>query len=107
MKIIAMGFVNGECSYLRDGWNVLDFVVVSATAADGIITTLNPEAKENSGIAALRTFRLMRPLRLLGRVKSLKTLISTLISSLQALSATLGLACFIYIVYAIFAMTVW
>jgi hypothetical protein len=58
-------------------------------------------------MAALRTFRLMRPLRLLGRVKALKTLINTLICSLQALGATMGLACFIYIVYAIFGITVW
>jgi hypothetical protein len=30
LKIIAYGFIKGEGSYLSDGWNVLDFVVVSA-----------------------------------------------------------------------------
>lgn len=28
LKIIAFGFVRGERAYLRDGWNVLDFVIV-------------------------------------------------------------------------------
>ena len=28
LKIFAMGFVFGRNSYLRDGWNVLDFLVV-------------------------------------------------------------------------------
>lgn len=28
IKIVAMGFISGDGAYLRDGWNVLDFVVV-------------------------------------------------------------------------------
>lgn len=28
LKTMAMGFVLGKGSYLRDGWNVLDFIVV-------------------------------------------------------------------------------
>ena len=31
MKIIGMGFINGRNSYLRDGWNWLDFFVVTST----------------------------------------------------------------------------
>lgn len=56
---------------------------------------------------AFRTFRLLRPLRLVGRIKTLKTLIGTLINSLKALGATMALTCFFFIVYAIFGMTVW
>ena len=46
-KIIAMGFVNGEGSYLRDGWNVLDFVVVSASAITDIMALFQTEHTEN------------------------------------------------------------
>ena len=28
LKIFAYGFVRGKHSYLRDGWNILDFVIV-------------------------------------------------------------------------------
>lgn len=41
LKIFAMGFVIGENSYLRDGWNVLDFVVVFSsviTAVQGMLS---------------------------------------------------------------------
>jgi hypothetical protein len=107
IKIMGMGFVLHKTSYLRDGWNCLDFVVVAASVIQQIIVALHPGHAESSGVAALRTFRLLRPLRLLGRVKALKTLICTLLCSLQALSATMGLACFIFIVYAIFGITVW
>lgn len=106
-KIIAMGFVSGGGSYLQDGWNVLDFMVVSASVGGSLVRYIDPAQGENAGVAALRTFRLLRPLRLLGRIAALKTLLSTLLSSLQALSATMGLATFIYIVYAIFGMTIW
>ena len=30
LKIIAMGFVLGKGTYIRDPWNVLDFIVVAA-----------------------------------------------------------------------------
>lgn len=29
-KIIAMGFVLHKTAYLRDGWNILDFIIVLA-----------------------------------------------------------------------------
>ena len=29
MKIIAYGFVSHEGAYLRNGWNILDFTIVS------------------------------------------------------------------------------
>ena len=34
LKIIAMGFFLGEGTYLGDGWNWIDFVVVSSSFAD-------------------------------------------------------------------------
>lgn len=30
MKIIAYGFIIHKNSYLRDGWNIIDFIVVMA-----------------------------------------------------------------------------
>ena len=37
VKIIAMGFVIGQHTYLSDGWNWLDFFVVITTLLDQII----------------------------------------------------------------------
>ena len=36
LKIFAMGFVFGRNSYLRDGWNVLDFLVVFSSFVTAI-----------------------------------------------------------------------
>jgi hypothetical protein len=67
LKIIAMGFINGRGAYLRDGWNWLDFFVVAATVTQELIMFIDPSAKE-SAFAAFRAIRLLRPLRLLGRI---------------------------------------
>jgi len=35
-KILAMGFVFGSNSYLRDSWNALDFVVVMSSVVTAV-----------------------------------------------------------------------
>jgi len=37
IKIIVMGFVFGQGSYLRDTWNVLDFIIVSFSVLTWIL----------------------------------------------------------------------
>ena len=108
MKIIALGFVFGRNTYLKDGWNVLDFIVVLASLVSVAAKVFAPaDHIPSRGIQAFRAFRLLRPLRLIGRIKSLRGMMNTLISSIAALQATFGLMCFAFIVYAIFGMTVW
>ena len=73
LKILGMGFIFDDGSYLRDTWNWLDFIVVVSS-----LLTAIPQMKSVGG---LRTFRLMRPLRSLTTLPSMKILISTLMSS--------------------------
>jgi len=106
LKIIAMGFVFGQNSYLLDPWNVLDFIVVFSGILASILLIIAPD-HPLPGVSVLRTFRLLRPLRLVGRLEQLKVIISVLLSSLRALGATMGLALFIFTVYAILGLTIW
>jgi len=40
IKILALGFVmNGKMSYLKDYWNVLDFVIVLCSIVDLVLDT--------------------------------------------------------------------
>ena len=106
LKIIAMGFISGRNAYLKDAWNWLDFFVVTSTLIQEVMRIINPGAKE-SAFAAFRAIRLLRPLRLLGRIQSLKVMITTLIGSVQTLSGTMGLALFFYIIFGILGITIW
>lgn len=40
LKIIAMGFVCGKHAYLRDSWNILDFIIVMTSIANWIIEAI-------------------------------------------------------------------
>lgn len=72
-RIIAQGWILGNDSYLTDGWNWLDFIVV--------VTSLMEQFPSFKGMSGLRTFRLLRPLRSLKKMPSMKILIETLLSS--------------------------
>ena len=91
---------------MRDGWNWLDLFVVVSTIIQEISKLFFPNSKE-SGFAAFRAVRLLRPLRLLGKIESLKVMIITLIGSFQTLSGTMGLAAFFYLIFGILGITIW
>jgi hypothetical protein len=60
LKVITMGFLFQKNSYLRDGWNLLDFFVVCL----GYLSLI-PGV---SNLSSLRTFRVLRPLRTLSSI---------------------------------------
>jgi hypothetical protein len=55
LKIIAMGFFMRAHSYLRDSWNILDFMVVMLGWLSSII--------KSGDISAIKVIRILRPLR--------------------------------------------
>ena len=65
IKVIALGFYNsGDSSYLKNSWNVLDFVVVIGSWANMVIPG-------GSNISAIRTFRLLKPLKAISSIPGL------------------------------------
>ena len=65
LKIIVMGFYFGEKTYLKDEWNILDFIIVLFSIITWILDSLSGI---NVGfIKAIRALRALKPLRALGR----------------------------------------
>ena len=64
LKVIAYGFILEQYSYLRDPWNWLDFIVV-------ISCVINLFPQINANLFALRTIRLLRPLKSINKLGSL------------------------------------
>lgn len=60
-QIIAHGLILGTGTYLKDGWNVLDGILVLCSWIDVIITYSSATAPEVLG--ALKVFRALRTLR--------------------------------------------
>ena len=97
-KLIAMGFFMHTNSYLRDGWNWLDFFIVIVSVI-GWLPFFDAGA-----LKALRTFRILRPLRSINSLPEMRGLIQTMISSLPGLVNVLFFLCFIFGIFGIFGV---
>ncbi len=95
VKIVSMGFICNKGSYLRDAWNILDFVII----ASGYMSMF----LEGSGVnlSALRSFRVIRPLRTISSVAGLRVIVSSLINAVPLLRDSLLVLIFFFLVFAI------
>ena len=93
LKIIGMGFILERGTYMRDPWNIMDFLVVVL----GLIS-LDPKA---GNYTAIRAVRVLRPLRTITRVKGMRNLVITLLESLPMLLDVLVLCFFAFFIYGI------
>lgn len=64
IKMVAMG-VYGKNTYLADSWNRLDFFIVLSGALEYCLNM------ENLNLTAIRTIRVLRPLRAINRIPSM------------------------------------
>ncbi len=101
IKVIGMGFVINEGSYLRDPWNVMDIVIVFF----GYLSLFSIGGGVD--LKALRTFRVLRPLRTISSVEGLKILISALVTSLPLLMDTIVILMFFFMIFAIAGLQLW
>lgn len=83
MKIIALGFSAGPHSYLKDVWNVMDFVIVLVSWVTMFFG--------DSNISAIRAVRALRTLRTLSAFPRLAKLVQMLIEILPQM----GNICFL------------
>ena len=90
---MALGFVFHQRSYIKNPWNVLDFIVVII----GILS-LFPSIPN---LKALRTMRVLRPLRSINAVPSMKRLVIILLKSLPKMGFLVSFLLFVIGVFAL------
>ena len=88
-----MGFALEANSYLRDPWNVLDFIVVIVGWAGTFVTGGN--------ISAVRTIRILRPLRTINSIPKMKVLVNSIINSIPMLLDIFIMFNFLLLVFGI------
>ena len=99
LKIIAQGFIKHKNSYLRNGWNIIDFIVVVTSIYE--IVMLIFVSENGLKINFMRLFRVLRPLKSVKRVPSMRRLVSIMLRSLPELVNTLIFMLFFFIVFGI------
>ncbi|KRY20597.1 Voltage-dependent L-type calcium channel subunit alpha-1F [Trichinella patagoniensis] len=101
MKVIAYGFLFHPGAYLRNGWNLLDFLIVVIGLISTALSTLNIHGFD---VKALRAFRVLRPLRLVSGVPSLQVVLNSILRAMVPLFHIALLVLFVIIIYAIIGL---
>ncbi|KAM3656130.1 LOW QUALITY PROTEIN: voltage-dependent L-type calcium channel subunit alpha-1F-like [Ammospiza maritima maritima] len=113
LKIIAYGLVLHPSAYIRNGWNLLDFVIVIVGLFSVVLEQVSHkpgDAHHMSGkpggfdVKALRAFRVLRPLRLVSGVPSLHIVLNSIMKAMVPLLHIALLVLFVIIIYAIIGL---
>ena len=95
-KIMIYGFIFDEGTYLRDTWNILDFVIVISSLLDVSVSSIDIPM-----IKILRLLRTFRPMRFMSHNKNMRILVKSLFKSLGALCNTMILILIIFLMFSI------
>ena len=100
MKLVAYGlYLEDKDSYLRDPWNCMDGFIVVIAIFGKIMSSANM-----GWVRALRTMRVLRPLRVIGRVQELKVVVNALLNSMPGLANVLLVSLLFWVIFGILGM---
>jgi hypothetical protein len=100
VKVIATGFMcNGKKSYIKNTWNVTDFIIVIIS-----IFSLLPLDANLSVLKVIRMVRLLRPLRVISKNENLKLSIKALAVATPAIMSLLVIFMLVMFIFGIVAV---
>lgn len=91
-----MGFIFNKGSYLRDAWNILDFIIIGSGYVSMVFSS-----QGGVNLSVLRSFRVIRPLRTISSIQGLRVIVSALINSMHLLVDTVLVLLFFFLIFAI------
>ncbi|XP_061080630.1 LOW QUALITY PROTEIN: voltage-dependent T-type calcium channel subunit alpha-1I-like [Conger conger] len=100
VKMVALGIFGQRC-YLGDTWNRLDFFIVMAGIVEYSLDL------QNINFSAIRTVRVLRPLKAINRVPSMRILVNLLLDTLPMLGNVLLLCFFVFFIFGIIGVQLW
>ncbi|XP_039669618.1 LOW QUALITY PROTEIN: voltage-dependent T-type calcium channel subunit alpha-1I-like [Perca fluviatilis] len=100
IKMMALGIFGRRC-YLGDTWNRLDFFIVMAGMIEYSLDL------QNVNFTAIRTVRVLRPLKAINRVPSMRILVNLLLDTLPMLGNVLLLCFFVFFIFGIIGVQLW
>ncbi|XP_051993086.1 voltage-dependent T-type calcium channel subunit alpha-1H-like [Xyrauchen texanus] len=100
VKMVALGVFGPKC-YLGDTWNCLDLFIVMAGMLEYSLDG------HNVSFSAIRIVRVLRPLRAINRVPSMRILVTLLLDTLPMLGNVLLLCFFVFFIFGIVGVQLW
>jgi hypothetical protein len=91
--------------YFSDGWNIFDTIIIIGSVL-GIFISANTSLQIRGVITILRSFRILRLLRLIKRGNSLRLIFNTFVITLHSLANIGGLLLLFIFMYSILGMII-
>lgn len=99
VKVVALGFLFDKHTYLRNSWNAIDFVITALAAF-----SLSQGSTRFKFVKTLRTFRALRPLRVINRNPGLKLVVNSLIASIPQIVNVIVVCLLVFTIFSILAV---
>jgi hypothetical protein len=97
VKTIALGvYRNGPLSYLRNYWNVMDFLIIMLANLKYI--------NGLQDLSIVRSFRVLRPLRAIKTIEGMRVIVVSILASLPGLLDVLLMFTFILFIFGLVGM---
>jgi hypothetical protein len=100
LKVTGQGFVFNKDAYLRESWNILDFVIVASAYLQLLLSS-------GANLSVLRSFRVLRPLRTISGIEGLRVIVSALMKAVTLLVDTAIVLVFFFIIFSIAGTQLW
>jgi len=105
LKIVAFGFIKNNRAYLRNSWNILDFLVVVLSWTQLFVELAYQGDSIGSDqlavIQVLRVVRALRPLRVIARFTGMRLVVNCLLQAMPAVGNLLLVMLLVWLVFGI------
>ena len=101
LKVVGMGFILCSSAYLRNSWNVLDFVIILVSVAGIVLKGV----VDLAFLKSLRAMRGLRPLRMVSRAPGMKMVVNAIFIALPACINVVMVVMMCFLVFAIMGST--
>jgi hypothetical protein len=96
VKLVALGVIMDDGSYLRDNWNRLDFFIVNASIIELIFKDFDLPI-----IKIFRMLRTLRPLRFISHNVAMRLIVGALIESVGSIFNVVNVVAVMFLIFAI------
>ena len=104
LKIFVMGFAKGKHTYLKDNYNVLDFVIVVFSIISWVLESLDTGV-DITYLKALRALRALRPLKLVSKNEGMKLVVNSILASIPNLINVFLISILFYFVFGVLGLS--
>jgi len=98
-KMIVKGFYWGDKTYLKDSWNVLDFIIVLISLLTWFLEIFS--VSDTGYLKGFKALRALRPLRVVSKNEGIKVVVNALLKAMPSLMNVILIIMLFLVVFGI------